>query len=431
MAWIKQLFLLWSIFQAALAFKGNCGKPDFKVKNIDLSEIMDAHFEVGHRLRLKCQSGYKRKAGTSNLIRCQNNSKQVKWSEPNLECITTPVEPRSVHPAISAATPGSLSDHYTASTMDIKITSGTKYQGHKLYLPFHCILPFDNRPSSSNEQPFKLFYLLIILLIFQECLKNEGHVEIGLLDLSVTQPHHCGKVLIIIRNEDISGHLHQIPHLLALKQMPCVQFAGVDSAEDIKDQTFQELFSSGGFVVSDGTVLNNVTPECLQQISSVLEQLNAQHNWKWMIHFKELKKLKETAREDNTAKRKVSLLTRKIAANLVEVLPFHTCDSRSREKPDYLSCLMKLQVQKISSRFAVFLTGKLENRDLFAQSGILVTDVNSFTKGLRMLTTSTQDTLDTENAHVTEGGHYSEIQLEPPYGKNKVNQNLQMPSSLF
>ncbi|XP_048410495.1 interleukin-15 receptor subunit alpha isoform X2 [Stegostoma tigrinum] len=84
---------------------------------------MDAHFEVGHRLRLKCQSGYKRKAGTSNLIRCQNNSKQVKWSEPNLECITTPVEATSVYPAISAATPGSLSDHYTASTMDIKTTS--------------------------------------------------------------------------------------------------------------------------------------------------------------------------------------------------------------------------------------------------------------------------------------------------------------------
>ncbi|XP_043570002.1 protein TASOR 2-like isoform X3 [Chiloscyllium plagiosum] len=265
----------------------------------------------------------------------------------------------------------------------------------------------------------------------KECLKNEGHVEIGLLDLSVIQPHHCGKVLVIIRNEDISGHLHQIPHLVELKQVPCVQFAGVDNAEDIKDQTFQELFTSGGFVVSDGTVLNNVTPECLQQISSVLEQLSAERAWKWMIHFKELKKLKEMAREDHTAKRKVSLLTRKITENLVEVLPFHACDSRSKEKPDYLSCLVKLQVQKISSRFAVFLTGKPENRDLFAQSGILVTDVNHFIKSLRMLTTPTQDSLATENALVVEGGHYSEIHLEPSYGKNKVTQNLQMPSTLF
>ncbi|XP_060699092.1 interleukin-15 receptor subunit alpha isoform X3 [Hemiscyllium ocellatum] len=89
MARIKQLFLLWSMFQATFAFKGHCSKPDFKVKNIDLSEITDAYFEVGQRLRLKCQSGYKRKAGTSNLIRCQNNSKQAKWSEPNLKCIKT------------------------------------------------------------------------------------------------------------------------------------------------------------------------------------------------------------------------------------------------------------------------------------------------------------------------------------------------------
>ncbi|GCC38428.1 hypothetical protein chiPu_0016942 [Chiloscyllium punctatum] len=209
----------------------------------------------------------------------------------------------------------------------------------------------------------------------KECLTNEGHVEIGLLDLSVIQPHHCGKVLVIIRNEDISGHLHQI--------------------------------------------------------SSVLEQLSAERAWKWMVHFKELKKLKEMAREDHTAKRKVSLLTRKITENLVEVLPFHACDSRSKEKPDYLSCLVKLQVQKISSRFAVFLTGKPENQDVFAQSGILVTDVNHFTKSLRMLTTPTQDSLVTENALVVEGDHYSEIHLEPSYGKNKVTQNLQMPSTLF
>ncbi|XP_060699090.1 interleukin-15 receptor subunit alpha isoform X1 [Hemiscyllium ocellatum] len=125
MARIKQLFLLWSMFQATFAFKGHCSKPDFKVKNIDLSEITDAYFEVGQRLRLKCQSGYKRKAGTSNLIRCQNNSKQAKWSEPNLKCITTSVEPTSVHPPTSAATPGAFSDHYTASTMDIKIATET------------------------------------------------------------------------------------------------------------------------------------------------------------------------------------------------------------------------------------------------------------------------------------------------------------------
>ncbi|XP_078409154.1 uncharacterized protein LOC144687221 [Cetorhinus maximus] len=276
--------------------------------------------------------------------------------------------------------------------------------------------------SETNSDPF--------FKEIKEFLKNEGHVEIGPLGLSMLHPRHPGKVLVIIRNEDISAHLHQIPHLVALKQMPCVQFAGVDSPGDIKDQTFQELFSSGGIIVSDGTVLDNMTPEHLQQISAILEQLSAERKWKWMIHFKELKKLKKTAREDNIARRKISLLTRKIATNVVEVLPFHECDS-GQEKPDYLSCLMKLQVQKISSRFLVFLTGRPENQEVFAQSGILVTDINSFTKSLRMLTTPTQSTLATKNARLAEGGHSSETQLESSFGKNTGTQNSPMPPTLF
>ncbi|XP_038667754.1 interleukin-15 receptor subunit alpha-like isoform X1 [Scyliorhinus canicula] len=130
MAGIKQLLVLCSILQATLAFKGSCSKPDFKVENVDLSEIMDTLFEVGQRLRLKCQSGYKRKAGTSNLIRCENNTQQIMWSKPNLMCITltslaTSVESTSVESPPSAPTAGSISDHFTASTMDITVTTGS------------------------------------------------------------------------------------------------------------------------------------------------------------------------------------------------------------------------------------------------------------------------------------------------------------------
>ncbi|XP_067915886.1 interleukin-15 receptor subunit alpha-like isoform X4 [Heterodontus francisci] len=128
MAWIKQLLLLCSVFQATFASKGSCSKPNFNVANVDMSKIMDTHFEVGRKLRLKCQSGYKRKAGTSNLIQCQSNAKQAIWSEPKLMCITmtslaTSVEPTSVDPTTSAATARSLSGHYTTSTMEITVTS--------------------------------------------------------------------------------------------------------------------------------------------------------------------------------------------------------------------------------------------------------------------------------------------------------------------
>ncbi|XP_051889965.1 protein TASOR 2-like isoform X2 [Pristis pectinata] len=265
----------------------------------------------------------------------------------------------------------------------------------------------------------------------KEFLKKEGHVEISQSDLSMIQLHHSGKVLVVIRNEDIATQLHQIPYLAMLKRMQCVQFAGVDSPRDIEDQTFQELFSSGGFIVSDGTVLDKVTPEHLQQISDLLEKLGSESRWKWMVHFKELKKLKEMAREDSAARRKISLLNQKIEANIVEVLPFHGCDSKFQVKPDYLSCLIKLQVQRISSRFAVLLSGKPENREVFTQNGIIVMDVNNLTKELRTLTTCLQSTLVTENAIQAEDHHSTETQLGSFFGKSTASSNSEMDPNLF
>lgn len=47
--------------------------------------------------------------------------------------------------------------------------------------------------------------------------------------------------------------------MLSLKHCPNVAFAGVDSPEDIAVHTYQELFHTGGFVVSDDEVLETVT----------------------------------------------------------------------------------------------------------------------------------------------------------------------------
>lgn len=46
---------------------------------------------------------------------------------------------------------------------------------------------------------------------------------------------------------------------------------------------------------------------------------------------------------------------------ILEVLPYHECDPLSRDQPDYLSCMIRLQVQNISSRYSVFVTGKLQS----------------------------------------------------------------------
>lgn len=53
--------------------------------------------------------------------------------------------------------------------------------------------------------------------------------------------------------------LFQIPALLRLKRLPGVLFAGVDSPEDVLHHTYQELFRAGGFVVSDGRILDSVS----------------------------------------------------------------------------------------------------------------------------------------------------------------------------
>ncbi|XP_038243568.1 protein TASOR 2 isoform X3 [Dermochelys coriacea] len=211
-------------------------------------------------------------------------------------------------------------------------------------------------------------------------LKKGGHTEIEPLNFCKTQHLETDRLIVIIRNEDISLHIHKIPSLLRLKHCPNVTFAGVDSPEDVTDHTYQELFHMGGFVVSDDEVLETVTLGQLKEIIKTLEKLNSHGKWKWLLHYKESKKLKEDIRVDSTAHKKNWILKSCQEANTVEVLHYHQCDSKSCTKSEHLKCLLNLQVQHISARFAVYLTDKPSvSREVFESKGILVTDVNNFT----------------------------------------------------
>lgn len=53
--------------------------------------------------------------------------------------------------------------------------------------------------------------------------------------------------------------VQQIPFLLKLKHFPSVIFAGIDSPEDVVNDTYQELFRTGGFVISDDKILEHLT----------------------------------------------------------------------------------------------------------------------------------------------------------------------------
>ncbi|XP_043944751.1 interleukin-15 receptor subunit alpha isoform X2 [Protopterus annectens] len=65
--------------------QGECHTPD---QVIHTEQFGSQSYKIGDRLRYKCQSGFKRKAGTSNLIKCVTSNGHAKWSASNLKCIT-------------------------------------------------------------------------------------------------------------------------------------------------------------------------------------------------------------------------------------------------------------------------------------------------------------------------------------------------------
>ncbi|MGH0131005.1 UNVERIFIED_CONTAM: hypothetical protein FKN15_008689, partial [Acipenser sinensis] len=168
----------------------------------------------------------------------------------------------------------------------------------------------------------------------------------------------------------------KIPHLVDLKKVPSVLFAGIDSIDDILSFNYQELFNRGGFVVCDGAVLESLELEHLKEIANVLEELSQQGKWKWWLHYKDSKMLKENGRTVSPGHAKKFFMDCCQEAGIVEVLPYHECDHISQGKPEYLNCMLRLQVQHITARFAVFITDEAD--ETYGNNGVLAMDINTF-----------------------------------------------------
>ncbi|XP_039245306.1 uncharacterized protein LOC113995132 [Pipra filicauda] len=187
-------------------------------------------------------------------------------------------------------------------------------------------------------------------------LRKEGWVRTEPRSFSGGRRRAGDQLLVIIRNEDISSHIHTIPGLLELKRCPGVVFAGVDNPEDVTGHTYQELFHTGGFLVSDHHVLESMSLARLKEVVKVLEKLNRSGRWKWLLHYWESKKLRGDLRVAPDAHGKQLLLKWCQEEGLVEVLPFHGCDSPGAPEKQLLRCLLGLQVQHVRARLGVFLT---------------------------------------------------------------------------
>ncbi|XP_051977651.1 protein TASOR isoform X2 [Xyrauchen texanus] len=232
----------------------------------------------------------------------------------------------------------------------------------------------------------------------KEYLKKLGNLE--------SNPHSFleknnsqDKLLVIIQNMDIAAKVHKIPALVSLKKHTSVSFAGVDNLDDIKNHTYNELFHSGGFIVSDEYVLNPdvITPEKLQDILKYLEQINSPLNpWRWRIHFKSHKKLREQSRLKSDALILYEILAVYEKRHIVEILSYHDCDAPSHRAPD-LDCLVDLQARFTKQRHLIFLTGcQFEMFPHYSSSGIVIANIDDIQFIISSLTGQNTDIVSLE-----------------------------------
>ncbi|NXA77018.1 TASOR protein, partial [Thryothorus ludovicianus] len=221
----------------------------------------------------------------------------------------------------------------------------------------------------------------------KEYLRKLGNTECHPVEFLKTRAE-TDKLWIIIQNEDIANLIHKIPGLVTLKRLSCVSFAGVDSLDDVQNHTYNDLFVSGGFVVSDESVLNpeSITTDKLKQFLTFLEGLNTTDGkWQWKVHCKIQKKLKELGRMNASALTLLTLLNTYQKKHLVEILSYHNCDSQTRNAPE-LDCLIRLQAQNIHQRHVVFLTEKnLKTPSSYVDNGIVVAAVDDFMNNFKSL----------------------------------------------
>uniref|UniRef100_A0A8C6T247 DUF3715 domain-containing protein n=1 Tax=Neogobius melanostomus TaxID=47308 RepID=A0A8C6T247_9GOBI len=201
----------------------------------------------------------------------------------------------------------------------------------------------------------------------REYLEAEGHIAVQPSDFFLRESN-SSPLLVIIRNEDIAEHIFKVPHLLQLRTSPVVQFAGIDEPDDVVNLTYQEVFIKGGFVMFDRAAVESLSAGNMKNILEILQRLIQTGKWKWMLHYRDIRRLKENARLCPDAKEKTDLLNKCKEDGLLDILPYHECDLMSREQPNYLRCLCHQQVQ----------TYQPETDKGFEKNGIVTMTVNSF-----------------------------------------------------
>ncbi|XP_051524556.1 uncharacterized protein LOC127423914 isoform X2 [Myxocyprinus asiaticus] len=247
---------------------------------------------------------------------------------------------------------------------------------------------FDNLHDNLNSivrQACNIKYRFYILVtskdpFFEETknmLEINGHIPVEPDEFDLNG--NCqSPLLIVLRNEDILEHVCEVPYLLELKKSSSVLFAAIDRPDDVVNLTHQELFAKGGFIVCDETALDTLCLGNMKKVVAILEELDKKGKWKWFLHYRDSRKLRESARSSPESRKKQQFIDCCQEAGIVEVLPYHDCDVISRDRPDYLFCVTRLQIQNATVRFPVFITDT--PADSFGKNGILTMNVYTFSR---------------------------------------------------
>ncbi|XP_017286994.1 protein TASOR [Kryptolebias marmoratus] len=240
----------------------------------------------------------------------------------------------------------------------VEIAKDIKRKSPQFYV--HCAVPGDPVYEEVKEHLLKL-----------------GNVQQSPVDFLHNENSENG-LLVIIKNKDAAGHIHKIPGLMSLKRHPSVVFVGIDSLDDIKNNSCIELFVSGGCVVSDELLLSpdSISHDRLAALLMLLEQHSSPESvWRWKIHCKTHKKLKEQARFRKDAANLLDVLSTYQKRQIVEFLPYHHCDMTNHQSPD-LDCLIELQARYTQFRHTIYLTEHhFEKFPAFSGGGVMVAGV--------------------------------------------------------
>ncbi|XP_053359520.1 uncharacterized protein tasor2 isoform X1 [Clarias gariepinus] len=344
----------------------------FKI-NVDMSE----------RKALKKASNYSKPLHLQSLF-CERGTEATcsKLSDITKECS------KSYHTMMNDICTGKTVPHQNDELKrkwDIEYATTSKQPGFCGRIKKDMFDYLHDNLNSIVRQACKTKYKFYILVtsddpFFEETknlLEAEGHTGVEPYQFDFDANGQT-PLLIILRNEDIAEHIFKVPHLLELKKSSRVLFAGIDQPDDVVNLTHQELFAKGGFVVFDETALDTLNLENMKKVVGIMEELDKKGKWKWFLHYRDSRKLRENARCSPEAQRRKQFLDCCQEAGIVEVLPYHECDVISRVRPDYLRCLVRLQIQNVSARFPVFITDTPD--DSFEKNGILTMNIWTFSR---------------------------------------------------